>query len=62
MEQGGRGREQLMERPWLQLMCCALVSSREVGCVFRSEGSCQDRGPKELSEGVRVDKKEIKTR
>jgi len=51
-----------MERPWLQLMCCALVSSREVGCVFRSEGSRQDRGPKELSEGVRVDKKEIKTR
>jgi len=62
MEQGGRGREQLMEQPWLQLMCCALVSSREVGCVFRSEGSRQDRGPKELSEGVRVDKKEIKTR
>jgi len=37
-------------------MCCAPVSGREVGRVFRSEGSCQDRGPKESSEGVRVDK------
>ena len=37
-------------------MCCAPVSSREVGCVFQSEGSCRDRGPKESSEGVRVDK------
>jgi len=27
-------REQLVERPWLQLMCCALVSSHEVGHVF----------------------------
>jgi len=62
MEQGRRGRERLMERPWLQLMCCAPVSSREVGRVFWSEGSRQDRGPKELSEGVGVDKKEIRTR
>ena len=45
-----------VERPWLQLMCCAPVSSREVGCVFQSEGSCRDRGPKESSEGVGVDK------
>ena len=37
-------------------MCCAPVSSCEVGHVFWSDGSCQDRGPKELSEGVRVDK------
>jgi len=37
-------------------MCCAPVSGCEVGRVFRSEGSRQDRGPKELSEGVRVDK------
>jgi len=37
-------------------MCCALVSGREVGRVFRSEGSHQDRGPRESSEGVRVDK------
>jgi len=28
------GGEQLIERPWLQLMCCALVSSREVGHVL----------------------------
>jgi len=62
MEQGRRGGERLMERPWLQLMCCAPVSSREVGRVFWSEGSRQDRGPKELSEGVGVDKKEIRTR
>jgi len=33
-----------------------LHPSHEVGRVFRSEGSRQDRGPKELSEGARVDK------
>ena len=54
--QGCRGRERLIERPWLQLICCALVSSREVGRIFWSEGSHQDRGPKESSEGARVDK------
>jgi len=54
--QGRRSGERLVERPWLQLMCCALVSGREVGCVFRSEGSHRDRGPKESSEGVGVDK------
>jgi len=37
-------------------MCCAPVSGREVGHVFQSEGSCQDRGPKESSKGVGVDK------
>jgi len=37
-------------------MYCALVSGHKVGHVFRSEGSHQDRGPKELSEGVGVDK------
>ena len=51
-----RSKERLVERPWLQLICCAPVSSREVGRVFRSEGSHQDRGPKESSEGARVDK------
>jgi len=55
-KQGRRGREQLIERPWLQLMCCAPVSGREVGHVFRSEGSCQDGGPKGSSEEVGVDK------
>jgi len=50
------GGERLIERPWLQLICCALVSGCEVGRVFRSEGSHQDRGPKESSEGARVDK------
>jgi len=40
-------------------MYCAPVSSREVGRVFRSEGSRQDRGPKESSEGVRVDKRRL---
>ena len=49
--QGRRGGERLIERPWLQLMCCAPVSGREVGRVFRSEGSRQDRGPKESIEG-----------
>ena len=37
-------------------MCCAPVSGYEVGCIFQSDGSRQDRGPKETSEGVRVDK------
>ena len=37
-------------------MCCTLVSSHEVGHVFRSDGSCQDRSPKGASEGIGVDK------
>jgi len=37
-------------------MCCAPVSSREVGCVFWSGENCQDRGPKGASKGVGVDK------
>ena len=40
-------------------MCCVLVSGREVGCVFRSEGSRQDRGPKKSDEGVGVDKERL---
>jgi len=40
-------------------MCCALVSGREVGHVFQSDRSCQDRGPKEASEGVGMDKKRL---
>jgi len=27
-------RERLIERPWLQLMCCALVSGRELVAYF----------------------------
>ena len=57
--QGRRGGERLIERPWLQLMCCAPVSGREVGRVFRSEGSRQDRGPKKSDEGVGVDKERL---
>jgi len=45
VRQGRQGRERLIKQPWLQLMCCALVSSREVGRVFQSEGSRQDGGP-----------------
>jgi len=54
--QGCWSGEQLIEQPWLQLMCYALVSSHEVGHVFWSDGSHQDRGSKEANEGVRVDK------
>jgi len=54
--QGHRGGERLIERSWLQLICCAPVFGREVGRVFWSEGSRQDRGPKESSEGAGVDK------
>jgi len=56
VRQGRWSGERLIEQPWLQLICCAPVSGREVGHVFRSGGSRQDRGPKESSEGVRVDK------
>ena len=56
MRQGRQSGEQLVKRPWLQLMYCALVSSREVGHVFRSSGSHQDRGPKRSSGGVGEDK------
>ena len=54
--QGRRSREWLIERPWLQLMCCVPVSGCEVGHVFRSSGSRRDRGPKWSSGGVREDK------
>ena len=54
--QGHWGRERLIERPWLQLICCALVSGHEVSHVFQNEGNRQDRGPKESSEGAGVDK------
>jgi len=37
-------------------MCCAPVSGHEVGRVFQSEESRQDRSPKESSGGSRVDK------
>ena len=54
--QGCRSRERLIERPWLQLMCCTPVSGREVGRVSRSEENHQERSPKESSGGSRVDK------
>jgi len=37
-------------------MYCAPVSGHEVGCIFWSDGSHQDRGPKWASGGVRKDK------
>jgi len=37
-------------------MCYAPVSGHEVGHVFRSDGSHQDRGPNETIEGVGMDK------
>jgi len=56
VRQGCRGGEQLIERPWLQLMRCALVSGREVGRIFWSGGSRQNRGPRESSEKIRMNK------
>ena len=32
--QGHQSREQLIERPWLQFICCTPVSSREVVVYF----------------------------
>jgi len=40
-------------------MCCALVSSRKVGRIFWSDGSHQDRGSKETSEGVGVNRTKL---
>jgi len=40
-------------------MCCAPVSGCKVGRVFRSEGSRQDRGPKESGDRVGVDKERL---
>ena len=37
-------------------MCCTPISSHEVGHVFWSEESHQDRSPKRASGGVREDK------
>jgi len=39
--QGHRSREQLVERPWLQLMCCVPVFGRKVVTYFGVEESCQ---------------------
>jgi len=41
-------------------MCCAPVSGHEVGRVFQSEGCHQNRGPKESSGGVGVDKMRLR--
>jgi len=57
--QGCRGGERLIEWSWLQLIYYAPVFSHEVGRVFWSEGSRQDRGPKESGEGVGVDKERL---
>jgi len=58
--QGHGSGERLVEQPWFQLMCCTPVSGCEVDCVFQSDGSCQDRGPKEASEEVGVDKMRLR--
>jgi len=40
-------------------MCCAPVSGHKVVAYFGVGGSRQDRGPKETSEGVGVDKERL---
>jgi len=40
-------------------MYCTPVSGHKVGHIFWSEGSCQDRGPKWASGGVREDKVQL---
>jgi len=40
-------------------MYCTPVSGHEVGHIFWSEGSCQDRGPKWASGGVGEDKVQL---
>jgi len=53
--QGRRGGERLMERPWLQLMCCAPVSSHEVVAYFRVREVAKTEVLR-TREGVGVDK------
>jgi len=60
--QGRRSGEQLIERPWLQLMCCTLVFGCEVVAYFGVIGSHQDRGPRETSGRSWSGQREIRTR
>jgi len=56
--QGRRGGERLMERPWLQLMCCAPVSGREVVAYFGVREVAKIEVLR-TSEGVGVDKERL---
>ena len=47
--QGHRSGERLVERPWLQLVCCTPVSGHEVGHIFWSSESRRDKGPKRVN-------------
>jgi len=57
--QGCWSRERLVERPWLQLMCCALVSSCEVVAYFRVIEVVKTKVLGRQVKGVGVDKERL---
>jgi len=57
--QGRRSRERLIERPWLQLMCCTLVSGREVVAYFGVMEVVKTEVLERQVEGVGVNKERL---
>jgi len=57
--QGHRSGERLIKRPWLQLMCCALISGREVVIYFGVMEVIKTEVLGRQVEGVRVDKERL---
>jgi len=57
--QGHWSGEQLVEQPWLQLMCCTLVSGREVVVYFGVMEVIETKVLRRKVKGVRVDKERL---
>ena len=57
--QGRQSGERLVERPWLQLMCCALVSSHEVVVYFGVMEVVKTKVLRRKVKGVRVGKERL---
>jgi len=57
--QGHRSREQLVKQPWLQLMCCVLVSGCKVVAYFGVIEVVKTEVLGRQVKGVRVDKKRL---
>jgi len=57
--QGRRSGERLIEQPWLQLMCCALVSGHEVVMYFGVMEVIKTEVLGRQVEGVGVDKERL---
>jgi len=57
--QGCWNRERLIERPWLQLMCCVPISSCEMVIYFGMMEVVKTKVLERQVEGVRVDKERL---